>query len=161
MAKILAFDVSSVSTGWALLDKGKLKEFGTLQPHKKYCLQEKLYWFKNNIITLLKIFDPDHVVAEETYLKNVTTLKVLMQFITVVNLECFEVLDKELVFISPLKARSYYTLKDKQGVFDYMKNKYKVKLKNYTFTTGNDISDAILIGLYYHDVLFENGEKNG
>jgi Holliday junction resolvasome RuvABC endonuclease subunit len=158
MSKILSFDVSSVSTGWAFLRKGKLIGFGTIQPHKGYTLQEKLYWFKNSINALLKIYAPDRVIVEETYLKNVTTLKTLMQFITIVNLECFEVLDEEPRFISPQTVRSYYKLKDKKEVFDYVKNKYKIKLKNYTFETGNDITDSILMGLYWYNVSLEDGE---
>lgn len=155
MNKILSFDVSSVSTGWVFMFGGKLKEFGTITTSKSYRLQEKLYWFKSSVNALLKIFEPDYIVVEETYLKNVKTLKTLMQFISVVNVECFEVLDKEPVFISPNTVRSYFKLKDKEAVFDYVKNKYKVKFKQYTFKTGNDITDATLMGLYWWDILKE------
>ena len=157
MSKILSLDVSSVSTGWAFMFYGKLQEFGTIAPPKSYRLQEKLYWFKNTSNALLKIFDPDYVIIEETYLKNVKTLKVLMQFVAVANLECFKVCEIEPLFISPQTIRSYYELKTKEDVFEYVKNKYKVKLKKYTFETGNDITDAILQALYWNDVLKEKG----
>jgi hypothetical protein len=160
MTKILSLDVSSVSTGWAFLCEGKLEDFGTIQPTKSYSLQEKLYWFKNNINALLKIYWPDYVIVEETYLKNVKTLKILMQFITAVNIECFEVLNKEPVFISPQTVRSNYKLSDKLGVFKYVKNKYKVKLKNYTFESGNDITDSIILGLYWAELLSKNEFEN-
>jgi len=149
-----------VSTGWAFLCEGKLEDFGTIQPTKSYSLQEKLYWFKNNINALLKIYWPDYVIVEETYLKNVKTLKILMQFITAVNIECFEVLNKEPVFISPQTVRSNYKLSDKLGVFKYVKNKYKVKLKNYTFESGNDITDSIILGLYWAELLSKNEFEN-
>lgn len=160
MSKILSFDVSSVSTGWSFIFGGKLKEFGTIQPPKSYRLQEKLYWFKNEVNALLKIYWPDYIIVEETYLKNVKTLKTLMQFVTVVNIECFEVLDEEPLFISPQTVRSHYKLKDKKEVFDYVKNKYKVKLKSYTFKTGNDITDSIILGLYWNDVLLDTEFEN-
>jgi len=161
MNKILSFDVSSVSTGWSFLFGGKLQEFGTIIPPKSYRLQEKLYWFKNSVNALLKIFEPDYIIVEDTYLKNVTTLKVLMQFVSVVNTQCFEVLGEEPLFVSPQTVRSHYKLRNKKDVFDYVKNKYKVKLKKYTFETGNDITDSILQGLYWYGVLSEKGEKNG
>ena len=160
MNKILSFDVSSVCTGWSFIFNGKLQEFGTIEPSKSFRLQEKLYYFKNEVNALLKIFCPDYIIVEDTYLKNVKTLKTLMQFVTVVNIECFEVLDEEPLFISPQTVRSHYKLKTKEDVFDYVKNKYKVKLKNYTFETGNDITDTALQGLYWYGVLSENGEEN-
>lgn len=157
MAKILSFDVSSVSTGWAFMFHGKLQEFGTISPPKSYRLQEKLYWFRSASNVLFKTYFPDYVIIEETYLKNVKTLKVLMQFIGVLNLECFFELGAEPILISPQTIRSYYELKTKEDVFKYVKNKYKVKLKKYTFETGNDITDAILQALYWNDVLKEKG----
>ena len=160
MNKILSFDVSSVSTGWAFIFGGKLKEFGVIAPSKSYRLQEKLYWFKSNVNALLKIFEPDYISVEDTYLKNITTLKVLMQFVSVVNTQCFEVLGEEPIFVSPQTVRSKYKLKNKEEVFNYMKNKYKVKLKNYTFETGNDITDSALQGLYWYGVLSEKGVED-
>ena len=160
MSKILSFDVSSVSTGWAFLFHGKLQSFGTINPHTTFMIQEKLYYFRNEVISLLKIFGPDHAVIEQTYLKNVKTLKVLMQFIGVINLECFFELGQEPIFVSPMTVRSHFELKDKEDVFKYIKNKYKVKLKKYDFESGNDITDAILQALYWNEVLTEKGEED-
>ena len=160
MSKILSFDVSSVSTGWSFIFGGKFKEFGTITPQKSFRLQEKLYWFKSNVNALLKIFEPDYIIVEDTYLKNVKTLKTLMQFVSVVNTQCFEVLGEEPIFVSPQTVRSKYKLKNKEEVFNYMKNKYKVKLKNYTFETGNDITDSALQGLYWYGVLSEKGVED-
>jgi len=161
MSKILSFDVSSVSTGWSFLFNGKLEEFGKIMPPPSFRLMEKLYWFKHNVDVLLRVFWPDYVIVEETYLKNVTTLKVLMHFVTVLMLECYESLDEEPVLISPMTVRSHFKLKTKEDVFDYVSKKYKVKLKDYTFKTGNDITDATLQGLYWYDILTEKGENNG
>lgn len=158
--KILSFDVSSVSTGWAFFNDNKLENFGTIQPLDTYRLQEKMYWFRNEVRSLLNIFTPDHVIIEETYLKNVTTLKVLMQFIGIINMECFTEIGAEPIFVSPQTVRSLFKVKTKEEAFDYVKNKYKVKLKNYTFETGNDITDAILMGLYLIDTLTKKGESN-
>jgi len=156
MPKILSFDVSSVSTGWSFILGETLQEFGIITPSKNYRLQEKLYWFKNEVNALFKIYFPDYVLVEDTYLKNVTTLKVLMQFIGVINLECFFELGQDIVFLSPNTVRSHFKIKTKEDAFNLIKNKYKIKLKNYSFETGNDISDSILQGLYFLDILKES-----
>jgi Holliday junction resolvasome RuvABC endonuclease subunit len=147
--------VSSVSTGWAFLFNGKLQEFGVIKLYSSFRLQEKLYYFDVQARALMKIFDPDYVVIEEMYLKNVKTLKVLMQFVGTANYGCFKELGIEPIFVSPLTVRSYYELKTKEDVFKYIKNKYKVKLKKYDFESGNDITDATLQALYLNEVLKE------
>jgi Holliday junction resolvasome RuvABC endonuclease subunit len=158
MSSIVSFDVSSVSTGWAFLFEGKLKEFGVIEPPPTFRLQEKLHYFDKAVSGLLKIFHPEYVVIEETYLKNVKTLKTLMQFVGLVNYRCFTVLHEEPLFFSPQTVRSHFGLKNKQEVFDYVKNKYKAKFKNYIFETGNDITDATLQALYWWYVLGEKAE---
>jgi len=158
MSKILSFDVSSVSTGWAFIFNGKLKEFGKIELPNSFRLQEKLYYFDSVINALLKIFDPTYVIIEETYLKNVKTLKTLMQFIAILNYECIYQSNIEPIFVSPQSVRSRFKLKTKEDVFNYVKNKYKAKFRNYTFETGNDMTDATLQGLYWYDVLIENGD---
>jgi Holliday junction resolvasome RuvABC endonuclease subunit len=161
MNKILSFDISSVSTGWSLLEDDKLVDFGVIAVPAKCSTQNKLAIFKYNVRALLKIHMPDYVVIEETYLKNVKTLKALMQFIGVANMECFEVLNKEPVFLNTMTVRSFFGLKNKESVFYYIQDKYKRKLKNYTFEEGNDITDSILQALYWWLELISKEKKNG
>jgi len=79
----------------------------------------------------------------------VKTLKTLMQFITVVNMSCYELLNIEPVFIYTVTVRSKFGLKTKEEVFEFVKDKYKKLLKKYEFDDGNDITDSILMGLYF------------
>lgn len=160
MNSIISFDVSSVSTGWAFLDSGKVKDIGLIKIPSTYTLQQKLYWFEKNIEALFKVLRPDFVLIEETYLKNVKTLKTLMQFIAIVNIKAYEFLYVESIFISPNTVRSHFKLKNKEEVFEYLKNKYKVKFKNLKFEDGNDMSDALLQALYWYDVLNEKEKKD-
>ena len=156
MIKIISFDVSTVSTGWSYFEDGKLKDFGLIQPSDKYSMPGKLYWFGNNMEALLKIHTPDYVIVEDTYLKNVRTLKALMQFISVVNLKSFEAIGKDPVLLNTNTVRSYFELRTKEDVFSYVKDKYKVKLKHIVFDGGgNDITDSILMGLYWNEILKE------
>jgi len=146
--KLISLDVSSVCTGWSYFEDDKLREFGKIEMPKKHYLQHKLWWFKSQADALLRIYRPNEVVVEETYLKNVKTLKTLMQFITIVNMSCYE-WDIKPVFIHTMTVRSKFGLKTKEEVFEFVKNKYKKLLKKYEFDDGNDITDSILMGLYF------------
>ena len=147
--KLMSFDVSSVCTGHSYFEDAKLQEFGKIEMPKKYSLQDKLWWFKSQVDALLMIYKPNEVVVEETYLKNVKTLKTLMQFVTVVNMSCYYLLNIEPVFIHTMTVRSKFGLKTKEEVFEFVKSKYKKLLKKYEFDDGNDITDSILMGLYF------------
>jgi len=155
VSKILSFDVSSVCTGYSFFVGGKLKECGTIQLSNNLDKQEKLYVFRTNVQVLIRLYEPDTVVIEETYLKNVNTLKVLVSFVTVVEIECYEN-HITPIFLRTVTVRSHFGLKSKEAVFDYVKDKYKVKMRNYDFESGNDITDSILQALYWIDK--EKGE---
>lgn len=149
MSKLISFDVSSVSTGWAIFENKKLIDFGKIIIDKKYTVQERLFYFKKNIEFLLITYLPSVVLVEETYLRNVMTLKTLVQFMTIVNIVSFEILHLPLILINPNTVRSYYNVKTKEEAFDYVKNRYKAKFKKYNFNNGNDITDAVLQGIYW------------
>jgi len=146
--KVLSLDVSSVSTGWALINEdAKLLHFGTISiPNLD--VMAKLYWFHNYLESLIFTLEPDIILVEETYLKNVKTLKTLSQFIGMVNFLVFKH-HKPAVYLNPNAVRAFFKLRTKADVFDFVKNKYKSKLKELTFNNGNDITDAILQALYY------------
>lgn len=157
MNKLMSFDVSSVSTGWSYFEDGKLIEFGKIPIPSNYDISKKLIIFQYSIIGLFKCFLPNKIVIEETYMKNVKTLKVLMQFIGVLNAECIGRMRVDPIFVSPNSVRSYFELKTKEDVFNYIKNKYKVKFKKISFEEGNDMSDSILQGLYVIEKEKEEG----
>ena len=146
--KLISLDVSSVCTGYSYFEDGKLQEFGKIIMPKKHSLQDKLWWFKSQVDALLMLYKPNKVIVEETYLKNVKTLKTLMQFITVVQMSCYK-LDIEPIFIYTVTVRSKFGLKTKEEVFEFVKSKYKKLLKKYEFDDGNDITDSIAMGLYF------------
>jgi Holliday junction resolvasome RuvABC endonuclease subunit len=147
---ILSFDVSSVSTGWCHLVESNVEKFGLIQPPKNFSLPQKLYYFDYSVRSILKMCNPSYIIAEETYLKNVKTLKTLMQFTGVLNLDCLDILEKDLIFISTMSTRSKFGLRTKEQAFDFVKKVYKPILNDYTFKEGNDITDSILQALYYY-----------
>lgn len=157
--KILSFDVSSVSTGWSVFTDGRLKSYGIIT-RSIICdlsVAQRLFVFKKDAEKLLQHYYPDCVLIEETYMKNVKTLKTLMQFIGVLQLVCYELLEcLEPVFLSPNTVRSYFSVKNKEEAFDFVFNKYKKTLSNLNFKNGNDITDSILQGLYWVNYLKEH-----
>jgi Holliday junction resolvasome RuvABC endonuclease subunit len=91
--RIISFDVSSVSTGWSLFDDGRLKSYGLIT-RSVICdlpVVARLFIFKNDAKGLLEKYKPNYVLIEETYMKNVKTLKTLMQFIGVLHLLCYAI----------------------------------------------------------------------
>lgn len=148
---IVSFDVSSVSTGWSYLVRKNLKKFGVIQPPKKFSTGQKLYYFNYAVESILKMCKPSHVVIEETYLKNVKTLKNLMQFIGVANLNCMDVLEIDPFFANILTVRSKFRIRSKEEAFELIKALYKPRLDDYSFEEGNDITDSILQALYYYE----------
>lgn len=155
MTKTMSFDVSSVSTGFSCLDYDErsmaisLKAFGTINPPDTCDNIEKLFWFGKTADSLLWLHKPDFVVVEDTYLKNVKTLKTLMQFIGVLNYRVYEILRILPLSISPNSVRSFFGVKTKEEAFAYVVKRYKKQLRHLTFETGNDITDSILMGLHF------------
>ena len=157
MSKVLSFDVSSVSTGYSFFGGNKLKECGLIRLSSTLSVGEKMFVFRANVGVLLRLYTPDAVLIEETYFKqNVKTLKMLTRFTTVVELACYDNYITP-VFLNTMTVRSHFGLKKKEEVFDYVKDKYKVKLKKYDFESGNDITDSILQAMYWMEKEKENG----
>lgn len=150
--KVLSLDVSSVSTGWCVLYRGDPKFYGVIKLNKKLSIAEKLVMFKLAIVGIICEHKPDYVVVEETYLKNVKTLKTLMQFVGVLNEACLTLIGKNIQMISPQTVRSKFKLKTKEDVFTFVNNKFKLKMN---FEDHNDITDSILQGVYYYNFLKE------
>lgn len=150
---ILSFDVSSVSTGWALILKDRPKKYGKVTIDKRLSIPEKLLLFKLGVVKLLCEYNPDFIVIEETYMRNVKTLKTLMQFIGILNEASLTLIGKKPVFISPNTVRSYFKVKGKEEAFEFTNKEFKLKMN---FDEDNDITDAILQGIYYSAVLKES-----
>jgi len=150
MNSVMSFDVSSVSTGWSYFKNNRLTAFGIIAPKDtKASLCEKLGEFGSAAALLLGKYEPKQVVIEETYLKNVKTLKKLNQYVTIVQCACCEILGVEPAFVGPTSVRKHFKIKDKRAAYKYVVKKYKTKFKKSTFKKDNDISDSILQGLYF------------
>lgn len=163
MNNVMSFDVSSVCTGWSYFRDGMLHDFGliTRDVIKDFSVPQKLFIFKKEAHKLLKKHKPSHVIIEETYLKNVKTLKNLMQFTGVLQESCYELLCLEPIFLHVMTVRSRFSQRTKEDVFHLVKELYKPLLDDYSFKDGNDITDSILQALYYYDVVLNVRSKEG
>jgi Holliday junction resolvasome RuvABC endonuclease subunit len=67
MSKILALDISSVSTGHCIVHNGRLVKstLGTISNDPKICLGKKLVRFEEEITKLINKHKPDCIVIED------------------------------------------------------------------------------------------------
>jgi Holliday junction resolvasome RuvABC endonuclease subunit len=149
---VLGLDISSVSTGWAILTDGPtLKDYGRLELSSKKSIKERIYLFSILISQILDIHHPDIVVIEDTYIaKNPSTSKLLNKFAGVAIYSCVQKLgaDAKIAMVYPVSVRAAIFPKkkvDKKDIFCYIKDKYKLNLE---FKFDNDITDAIAVAMY-------------
>jgi Holliday junction resolvasome RuvABC endonuclease subunit len=153
MSKILALDISSVSTGHCIVHNGRLVKstLGTISNDPKICLGKKLVRFEEEITKLINKHKPDCIVIEDIFRgPNIKTFKTLAMFRGVCFKVSFSILEKEPISIMPSEARKIVGVDGitKEDGFDFVVNKYN--LVKYDFLTHNDISDSIILALAYY-----------
>lgn len=151
----LGLDVSSTSTGWAVLKSGRFYkregiDYGLIRPHKDYTLPEKLNFFRDELSSVIRRVEPTSVGIEDVFLsRNVKTLKLLARFSGVAIESVYEFtkggLFPYIVQVRNIRAECWGT-QDKKEVFETVVDKYK--LENWSFNKYNDVTDAITIALY-------------
>jgi len=97
MSLWLGLDVSSVSTGWSILETGRdsvgLADYGLITNSDKECLGSKLDHFAAQLHeVLVKYSDVQWIGIEDTYEQNVVTMKVLSKFAGAATLTIYRAL---------------------------------------------------------------------
>jgi crossover junction endodeoxyribonuclease RuvC len=152
MSIILGLDVSSVSTGWAIIKNGRFYrreniDFGVIKTTNEDNISYRLSQFRDAVENILSINKPNIVVIEDTYRgPNVNTLKMLVRFGGVAQEITYRVLSIDPILVYTKEARSTIGSQDKEEVFNIIVKKYK--LNNFKFKTHNDITDAIVLAIY-------------
>lgn len=148
--KMLALDISSVSTGWALFENGKYVKSGTLtasgvnENHTAYMMTD--------IEILISHIKPEICVAEETILsrfnpKTFRTLTIILGATMYLCMKC----EAEFITLTPSEWRKLISEEKKPRkrvelkAWDLEKAK---ELFNKDFET-DDEADAVLIGQAY------------
>lgn len=154
MTKILAFDISSVSTGVAVFNKGRLlkSSLTLIQPNPKKQYGERLVHFQDEIRNLIHKHNPDVVTIEDIFRgRNILTFKSLAMFRGVAIKTIYEEMGKDPVNIMAAEARSTIGVgTSKEEAFNAIVKKYTLQ---FDFDKDNDIVDAIVLGLATHNLL--------
>jgi len=151
--KILALDLSSNITGFAVLDeKFSLLDFGEI-PLKKYKKKSNpmqyLQVLYESVQDLYSQHMPDIIYIEEIFARNIQTIKSLARMRGIAEIALVNCDAKNLKFLNATSVRKIAfgngSLK-KEECFELLKTTYN--LFNETFyTPGYDMSDAICLGI--------------
>jgi Holliday junction resolvasome RuvABC endonuclease subunit len=148
--RTLGLDLSSASTGWAVLDGLVLIDSGILDFASVPSKKEKLLLFQGMLTTVLNKYKPfDYIIIEDTFFsKNILTLKTLSKYSGVAIVTCFQHSPTSVIALIPVAAlRSTLFPKqkvDKEYVYKYICDRYKLT------NVKNDVTDAIVAGSFPH-----------
>lgn len=157
MTKILSFDLSTVSTGFALIIDGKMDTdaYGTISPPNKLKGGAKLTYFQDEIRKTIKKLKPDLVCIESIFKgHSMITFKSLCMLRGIAVKTIHEEMGKDPCSILAVEARSTLNLSpSKDDAFKEAIKKYK--LKGFNFIKDNDIIDAFILGIAIERLLNE------
>ena len=156
MSKLLALDQSSQTTGYTVLDNGKI-----IVVEHFICtgeLGDRLVQLRNKINTLIDEHDIDEVIFEDIQLQDVNgnketgikTFKVLAEVFGVV----YELLSERKIkntAVLPIKWKAHFKIAGK-GRAQEKKMAQSYVMNNYNITCTEDEADSLCIALYH----FEN-----
>nr|DAT69452.1 MAG TPA: HOLLIDAY JUNCTION RESOLVASE [Caudoviricetes sp.] len=143
--KILSLDLSSTSSGYAVLEDGKIIDYGTIKSNDPDYVIRGHYMAESVKVLLSKHSGFDIVVIEELkVLKNQKVLVMLGVIQGMVIRECF---NSQVEFIPPTMWRKPYGLNGKR-------EEAKKKAIQYCKDKGVDVNtddeaEAILLGKYF------------
>lgn len=145
--QILSLDISSVSTGYAILFNDKVVKTGAIETNPKNKYGKRLYDFEMELTNIIVRERPSIVFVEDIFKgRNMTTFKTLSMFRGVAINVIYRLTSQEPVSIMASKAREIVGIKnDKKEAFNFVIEKYG--FKNFKFEKDNDITDAVVLGL--------------
>lgn len=154
--RVLSLDVSSTSTGWSFITERKNSlKFGTIRPGKKLNVAEKLTFFREELIKILKKYKPTYIVLEDTFMgANPKVTKLLAKFGGVAEQVVYEYSNKAPYIMSNTTSKSFFKVKKKEKLFVLIIDLLDFTEKMLTFKEWNDIADSIAqLWCYCDDVL--------
>lgn len=152
---ILSLDVSSASTGWCIISKDTV-EWGTITTSPKQCRADRLTRFKDELVVLLDTSPITHIVMEDLFLgHNVKTLRILAEFFGVAEQTCFERTGLEPYVISNTTVKSFFKVKTKEELFNFLVEILEFDKNTLTFKKNNDIIDSRAQLMCYSDIILK------
>jgi Holliday junction resolvasome RuvABC endonuclease subunit len=152
---ILGLDISSRSTGWAVLKNGRWSKsgssYGTIKIASKDSVPKRLVSFRNQLHVLIKRVKPTHVVIEEVFAgRNISTAKLLSKFNGVAVELCRRTIRKDPLVVLATEVRRFLGCgSKKENAFKYVCDRYNL---SWDFKKFNDVTDALCLCLF--------GQKN-
>lgn len=150
--KVLGLDVSTKRTGWFITKRS----CGVIEPPPLLSFEDKLVYFRAEVLKLLKKYKPDVVVIEDAYYRpgfgNIHTLKTLVKFAGVAIEVCASLgIPSEVITATTARKNCCGKEKlDKRGVFEYFVSKYG--FEDWTFDKDNDKTDAMALTWGYREI---------
>jgi Holliday junction resolvasome RuvABC endonuclease subunit len=158
--RVLSLDIATI-TGWGFMSIPKVEEFklGIIKTNSEFSEAQRLAYFRNELVGLLSEFKPTHVVMEDIYSGvNVNVMKLLSKFAGVAEECCLSIAGIEPYIIHTNTVKSYFKVKNKQQLFDFVVEVLGFENDDVSFKKHNDIIDAVGQLLCYCDTVL--GIKN-
>lgn len=157
MPKLLALDQSSHTTGFTVLDNGKIVKVGHFECNGND-LGNRLVQLREKIENLIIQYEINEVVFEDIQLQDVNgnketgikTFKILAEVFGVVHEYLTE---KNIKFscVLPIKWKAHFKIAGK-GRTQEKKMAQDYILKNYNIKCTEDEADSLCIALYHNDL---------
>jgi len=153
---ILSLDVSSSSTGYAVLRDGRWvcndKNYGLIKISNKLSLSKRLVSFRNSLAALIREVKPTHIVIEDVFSgRNVATMKLLARFNGVAIEVCRRLLRHDPQIALTAEVRSFLGCgRSKKEAFDFICTKFNL---DWSFNKYNDVTDALALAMYSYYTL--------
>ena len=149
MVKILALDISTKSSGYCVIENGKVKDYGTITSDEKDFLDRGQYMAEFIRLLCEKFGTFDYAYIEE--LKVISNQRTLEMLGIVQGMIIRELKNSDVSLVPPTVWRKPYGLNGKRAE---AKKKAIAICEDKGFTVHNDDeAEAILLGLYAVDSL--------
>lgn len=150
--KILGLDISSISTGYSIMNGGRLSKSkcGLIQPNPRRSYGERLLTFENQLRELIRQHKPDEIIIEDIFKgRSMKTFKSLAMFRAIAIKTIYEEIGRDPISIMASEVRALIGIKNtKEDAYKFIVEKYK--LQDYDFESHNDITDSIALALSAH-----------
>ena len=153
---ILALDISSNNTGYAVLRNGRWNKSGASFGHVKVptdlSLPKRLVLFRDALARIIRAIKPTDIIIEDVFSgRNIATMKLLARFNGVAVELCRRTIKKDPIIALAAEVRAGIGCgRSKKEAFEYIQKRYNL---DWSFNKMNDVTDALMLALYGYKVL--------
>lgn len=145
--RVLGLDISSVATGWAIVDEGKVVVKGVINLDPKLSPGAKTWYLHHQVETMIILYKPDELAVEDVFLKiNYATTKILSRLAGAIQELWYGTSGKEVIFYYAVTARSQADLgvkpaSPKEQIMEAVNKKFKFR----PAIVDDNVADAVLV----------------